>query len=87
MHLAEIEDRASFPWRQLMLDGARHYITIENLRRHIDALAIAKMNILHFHAVDAEQFPLKLDREPESDFFRGAYHPRFYYSVADIEGL
>lgn len=87
LHLAEIEDKPAYPWRQLMLDGARHYISIQNLKRHIDALAIAKMNLLHLHAVDAESFPVKFDNAPESDFFKGTYHPKFYYSTKDFTEL
>lgn len=87
LHTAQIEDKPAYPWRQLMLDGARHYISIENLKRHIDALAIAKMNILHFHAVDAEAFPVKLENAPESDLFKGAYNPKFYYSTQDFADL
>ena len=67
-----------------MLDGARHYISIENIKRHTDALSISKFNLLHFHAVDAESFMVKFEREPQKDYFKGTYNEKFFYSMEDF---
>jgi hexosaminidase len=53
-----IDDRPRFPWRGLLLDTARHYISIPTLRRTIDVLSWNKMNTLHWHITDAQSFPL-----------------------------
>lgn len=50
-------------------------------------MALAKFNVMHMHLVDAESFPLKLDEEPQSNLFKGAYHSGFYYSAKDLEEL
>jgi hypothetical protein len=38
----------------LMVDVVRHYIPIPHLRRTIDAMAAAKLNILHLHLTDSQ---------------------------------
>ncbi len=50
--LVEIKDTPRFPWRGLMMDVANHFITVEVLKRNIDALAMVKMNVLHLHLAD-----------------------------------
>ena len=87
IYQALVNDYPDFPWREVMIDGARHYIGIENIKRQMDAMAISKFNVMHLHLVDAESFPLKLDEAPQSDLFKGAYHSGFYYSNKDLEDL
>ena len=60
----EINDEPAFKWRQLLIDPARHYLPLRLIRTVIDALAVTKHNVLHFHAVDSESFPLKLEGQP-----------------------
>src|SRR5690348_3328134 len=38
----QIEDQPRFPWRGLMIDCARHFQTIEVLKRNLDAMAAVK---------------------------------------------
>ena len=54
--VAEISDAPRFKWRGLMLDVARHFITIETLKRNVEAMAIVKLNVLHLHLSDDEGF-------------------------------
>lgn len=49
-----IEDAPRFPWRGMLVDTARHYFSIEKLKQIIDALSWNKMNVFHWHIVDAE---------------------------------
>lgn len=48
----------------ILIDGARHYQSMNYLRKVVDALAIAKFNVLHFHATDDESFQIKTNKEP-----------------------
>ncbi|GIQ86874.1 beta-hexosaminidase, partial [Kipferlia bialata] len=50
----QVTDAPRFPWRGLMVDTARHFLSISAMKRQIDAVAIAKMNVLHVHLVDAQ---------------------------------
>lgn len=47
-----IEDVPRFPWRGLMIDVSRHFVSIDTLKRNIDGLAATKMNVLHLHLSD-----------------------------------
>jgi hexosaminidase len=60
-----IEDAPRFPWRGMLVDTARHFFSIEKLKQIIDALSWNKMNVFHWHIVDAESFPLELKSRPE----------------------
>ena len=54
--VAEIEDAPAFPWRGLMLDPARRFISLETLGNTLDAMALHKLNVLHLHLTDDQGF-------------------------------
>ena len=51
-----ITDAPRFQWRGLMIDVARHFISIDEIKRNIDAMAAVNMNVLHWHLSDDEGF-------------------------------
>jgi hexosaminidase len=51
-----IDDSPRFKWRGIMIDAARHFISVEEIKRNIDAMAAVKMNVLHWHLTDDEGF-------------------------------
>lgn len=56
---ATILDSPWRSWRGLMLDVARTYFPIPDIKRTIDAMEVTKMNVLHLHLFDSEAFPLQ----------------------------
>jgi hexosaminidase len=42
-----IRDSPVYPWRGSMLDVARHFFTVDEVKRYIDYISLYKMNILH----------------------------------------
>jgi hexosaminidase len=40
-----IEDAPRFPWRGAMLDSARHFQSIDEIKRLLDAMALHKLNV------------------------------------------
>ena len=47
-----IEDRPRFAWRGLMIDASRHFISVEVIKRNLDAMAAVKLNVFHWHLSD-----------------------------------
>lgn len=44
-----------------MLDTARRYYSVDSILQILDAMQIAKFNVLHWHLVEDESFPLELN--------------------------
>jgi hexosaminidase len=60
-----IKDSPLFKWRGSMIDAARHFISLEVIKRHIDAMAVVKMNVLHLHLTDDEGFRVECKTFPK----------------------
>jgi hexosaminidase len=61
---ATIDDAPRFAWRGIMLDVARHFITIPTIERQIDAMERTKLNVLHLHLSDDQAFRVESRRYP-----------------------
>jgi hexosaminidase len=51
-----IHDRPRYPWRGLMIDASRHWVSREVILRNLDAMATLKMNVFHWHLSDNQGF-------------------------------
>jgi hexosaminidase len=51
-----IEDYPSFPWRSFLLDTSRHYFPIRALLKHIDTMAMVKLNVFHWSVSQAQGY-------------------------------
>ena len=79
-----ISDEPSFPYRGLMIDTARHYLPMNLILDNLNAMAMNKMNVLHWHISDTESFPYEPKSLPELAE-KGAYHPNRIYTVRDVQ--
>jgi hexosaminidase len=59
-----IADAPRFAWRGIMLDSARHYQSPDFIRRFIDAMAMHKLNVLHWHLTDDQAWRLEIRKYP-----------------------
>jgi hexosaminidase len=59
-----IRDRPHFPWRGMMLDVARHFFGVGDVRRLIDLLATYKLNRLHLHLSDDQGWRIEIRSWP-----------------------
>jgi N-acetyl-beta-hexosaminidase len=60
-----IKDSPRFPWRGLLLDSARHFIPLADIKRQIDGMAAAKLNVLHWHLTDDQGWRFASARYPK----------------------
>jgi hexosaminidase len=59
-----IRDQPRFGWRGLMLDVARHFFKVEEVKRMIDLMAFHKLNVLHLHLTDDQGWRLQINSWP-----------------------
>ncbi|KAL3920218.1 MAG: hypothetical protein SGILL_003369 [Bacillariaceae sp.] len=79
-----ISDAPSYPYRGLMIDTSRHYLPLNLILDNLDAMAMNKLNILHWHLTDRQSFPFATKSYPELAE-KGAYHPKRIYTVQDVK--
>ena len=78
-----ISDAPRFPHRGFMVDTSRHYQPLGMLKRLLDSMAYAKLNTLHWHAVDDQSFPLTVAAFPRLQGL-GAYSAQERYTRLDV---
>jgi hexosaminidase len=61
----QIDDRPRFPWRGLMIDVARHFQTMDVLKRNLDGMAAVKMNVFHWHLSEDQGFRVESKKFPK----------------------
>ncbi|NMO55536.1 family 20 glycosylhydrolase [Actinoplanes sp. TBRC 11911] len=60
-----IDDAPRFPYRGTMLDLARHFYPLPDLKRYIDTIAQLKINHLHLHLTDDQGWRLEIPSWPK----------------------
>ena len=63
--LVTINDEPRFGYRGFMLDVARHFFTVEEVKRMIDIMAVYKMNRFHWHLTDDQGWRVEIKRYPK----------------------
>jgi hexosaminidase len=61
---ATIRDGPTYPWRGLMLDSARHFQTVAEVKSVIDWMSWHKLNVLHWHLTDDQGWRLEIRKYP-----------------------
>ena len=59
-----INDKPQFEYRGTMLDVARHFFSVEDVKKHIDLLAYYKYNYLHLHLSDDQGWRIEIKSWP-----------------------
>lgn len=60
-----ITDYPRFGWRGLLIDPARHFIQVEDVKRFIDTMAVHKFNRLQMHLTDNEGWRIEIKKYPK----------------------
>ncbi len=59
-----IEDAPRFAWRGMMLDVARHFFSVADVKQVIDLAARYKLNVLHLHLTDDQGWRIEIPGWP-----------------------
>ncbi|MEO8886863.1 MAG: family 20 glycosylhydrolase [Mucilaginibacter sp.] len=81
---AEIEDYPRFGYRGLHLDVARHFFSVDFIKKYIDLMARYKLNNFHWHLTDDQGWRIEIKKYPKlteigshrTETLIGNYHDR-----------
>ncbi|MBB3276521.1 MULTISPECIES: family 20 glycosylhydrolase [unclassified Pseudoxanthomonas] len=62
---ASIQDAPRFPWRGFMLDSARHFQSLDEIKQILDAMALHKLNTFHWHLTDDQGWRIEIKKYPK----------------------
>ena len=74
-----------FPYRGLMIDSGRHFLSVPEVLLVLDGMAASGLNVLHWHLTDSQSWPWRSKSHPE--LIQGAYRSDLTYSRADLDLL
>lgn len=83
---ASIEDRPVYRHRGLLLDTARNFLSIADIKRTIEGMAASKFNVFHWHITDSQSFPLEIPSLPQFVAY-GAYSGDQVYTPSDVRKI
>jgi hexosaminidase len=61
----KIKDAPRFQWRAFMLDEARHFKGMQQVKMLLDEMALLKMNVFHWHLVDDQGWRIEIKKYPK----------------------
>ncbi|XP_071167933.1 beta-hexosaminidase subunit beta-like [Mytilus edulis] len=85
-----VTDFPRFQHRGMLIDTSRHFLSVDVIKEHIEAMAQNKFNVLHWHIVDDPSFPYTSAAFPEMSqkgSYPGAGHIYTASNVLDIIGF
>ena len=62
---ATVNDAPRFTYRGMHLDVARHFFSVDFVKRYIDLLALHNMNTLHWHLTDDQGWRIDIKKYPK----------------------
>jgi len=81
-----ISDAPRFKWRGLLIDTSRHYLSVGKIKHIIRSMSYIKLNVLHWHIIDAQSFPMVVPKFAKLAQF-GAYAPRAVYTPQNLQDI
>jgi len=79
-----INDKPRFPWRGLMIDSGRHFMSLDVIRESLDGMEAVKMNVFHWHLsedqgfrIESKTFPLLQEKGSDG----------LYYTQDQVRGI
>jgi len=60
-----VKDFPKYQWRGMHLDVARHFFTVDEVKKYIDLMALYKFNIFHWHLTDDQGWRIEIKKYPK----------------------
>ncbi len=70
-NIGTIKDIPRFEYRGFMLDVVRHFLTVDEVKKFIDMMALYKMNFFHIHLTDDQGWRIEIDSWPNLTLIGG----------------
>ena len=80
-----LSDSPAFAWRGLLVDPARHFLPVEDLKRLITVMAVYRFNILHMNLTDDQGWRFEVSGYPRLTEV-GAWRERTVEGTPTFEG-
>ena len=60
-----ITDEPKFEYRGLMIDPCRHFMTVDEIKKQLDVMALFKMNRMHWHLTEDQGWRIEIKKYPK----------------------
>lgn len=60
----EIKDEPAFGYRGMLIDVCRHFLSVAEMKKHIDVLSMFKINTLHWHLTEDQGWRIEIKKYP-----------------------
>ena len=60
-----IKDKPRFAYRGMHLDCARHFFSVEEVKKYLDVMAVHKLNRLHWHLTEDQGWRVEIKKYPK----------------------
>ncbi|MDN5213764.1 beta-N-acetylhexosaminidase [Fulvivirgaceae bacterium BMA12] len=64
LSVLHIADQPRFTWRAFMLDEARNFKGIDQVKKLLDQMALLKLNVFHWHLTDDQGWRIEIKKYP-----------------------
>lgn len=61
----KVKDKPAFPYRGMLIDCSRHFLSVDEVKAAIDLMTLHKLNVLHWHLTDDQGWRVELKSFPE----------------------
>eukprot|EP01084_Bolivina_argentea_P111436 198816_1 len=83
---SSVTDTPRFKWRGTLIDTGRHYLSVHSIKRLLESMMYAKLNVLHWHIVETQSFPYVSKAYPKLSS-AAPFNQYQRYSLNDIAGV
>lgn len=81
-----IQDKPYYKWRGYMKDVSRTFFGMEVMKKYMDAMALYKLNTLHFHLTDDQGWRIEIKKYPELTSSKTTTFPAKHNQPAERSG-